>query len=154
MSDAAPSACLVILDGWGMGSADESNPIHVVNPQNINYTNYWLETVSTKSKHQAEAWDFIQFATKAEQAKLYLAKVKTPTALRSLVNEQLDDMQIGVFAEQVLTAKSWYRGMDSAAAEQIFAEMIDNAVNGSDTLDNLINLAARKVQQTVTPPTN
>lgn len=28
---------LVILDGWGVGSADESNPIHVVNPQNINY---------------------------------------------------------------------------------------------------------------------
>jgi 2,3-bisphosphoglycerate-independent phosphoglycerate mutase len=28
---------LVILDGWGIGKADESNPIHVVNPQNINY---------------------------------------------------------------------------------------------------------------------
>ncbi len=28
---------LIILDGWGMGSADESNPIHAVNPQNINY---------------------------------------------------------------------------------------------------------------------
>ena len=28
---------LTILDGWGIGKADESNPIHVVNPQNINY---------------------------------------------------------------------------------------------------------------------
>ena len=28
---------LIILDGWGIGKADESNPIHVVNPQNINY---------------------------------------------------------------------------------------------------------------------
>jgi len=124
------------------------------NPQNVSYANYWLETVSAKSAHSAEAWDFIQFATKAEQAKSYLDKTKRPTALRSLVNGQLDDMNIGTFADQVLTAKSWYRGMDSAAAEQIFAEMIDNAVNGSDTLDNLINLAARKVQQTVTPPTH
>lgn len=28
---------LIVLDGWGMGRSDESNPIHVVNPQNINY---------------------------------------------------------------------------------------------------------------------
>jgi len=28
---------LVILDGWGIGEPDESNPIHVVNPSNINY---------------------------------------------------------------------------------------------------------------------
>ncbi|MDP3015342.1 MAG: 2,3-bisphosphoglycerate-independent phosphoglycerate mutase [bacterium] len=28
---------LIVLDGWGMGRPDESNPIHVVNPQNINY---------------------------------------------------------------------------------------------------------------------
>jgi len=124
------------------------------NPQGVNFANYWVETVSAKSKYTAEAWDFIQFATKAEQAKLYLDKVKKPTALRSLISQQIDDMDIGVFADQVLTAKSWYRGMDSAAAEQIFAEMIDNAVSGSDTFDNLINLAANKVQQTVTPPVN
>ncbi len=28
---------LTILDGWGIGPDDESNPIHVVNPQNIAY---------------------------------------------------------------------------------------------------------------------
>jgi len=28
---------LAILDGWGIGKPDESNPIHVVNPSNINY---------------------------------------------------------------------------------------------------------------------
>jgi len=28
---------LLILDGWGIGRNDESNPIHVVNPQSINY---------------------------------------------------------------------------------------------------------------------
>lgn len=28
---------LIVLDGWGIGQPDESNPIHVVNPQNINY---------------------------------------------------------------------------------------------------------------------
>src|SRR3989344_7520228 len=28
---------LVILDGWGMGRADDSNPIHVANPEWMNY---------------------------------------------------------------------------------------------------------------------
>ncbi|PIU98191.1 2,3-bisphosphoglycerate-independent phosphoglycerate mutase [Candidatus Wolfebacteria bacterium CG03_land_8_20_14_0_80_40_12] len=28
---------LIILDGWGMGEANESNPIYVANPQNIRY---------------------------------------------------------------------------------------------------------------------
>jgi len=31
------SVILVILDGWGVGEPDQSNPIHEVNPQNINY---------------------------------------------------------------------------------------------------------------------
>ncbi|MBN2198164.1 2,3-bisphosphoglycerate-independent phosphoglycerate mutase [Candidatus Wolfebacteria bacterium] len=30
---------LVILDGWGVGKPDDSNPVHVVNPQNIAYLN-------------------------------------------------------------------------------------------------------------------
>ncbi|MDI6717643.1 MAG: 2,3-bisphosphoglycerate-independent phosphoglycerate mutase [Patescibacteria group bacterium] len=28
---------LIILDGWGIGNPDFSNPIHIVNPKNINY---------------------------------------------------------------------------------------------------------------------
>lgn len=115
----------------------------------VNFANYWVETVSAKSKYPAESWDFIQFAAKADQAKTYLAKVKKPTALRALVNDQINDSEISVFAQQVLTAKSWYHGADAAAAEKIFAEMIDAATLGLDKLDNIINLAAGKVQQTV-----
>ena len=115
----------------------------------VNFANYWVETVSSKSQHLNEAWDFIQFATKAEQAKTYLDKAKRPTALRALINEQIDDDDMGVFAEQVLTAKSWYHGADSAAAEKMFAEMIDAAVLGQDKIETLINLAASKVQQTM-----
>lgn len=115
----------------------------------INFANYWLETVSSKSKYQSEAWDFIQFATKAEQAKTYLDKANRPTALRALIDEQTSDDEVGVFAEQVLTAKSWYQGGDSAAAEKIFAEMIDAAILNQDKMENIINLAASKVQQTI-----
>ncbi|MDD5071270.1 MAG: extracellular solute-binding protein [Patescibacteria group bacterium] len=116
----------------------------------ISFANYWVEAVSNKSKYINEAWNFIQFATRAEQAKLYLAKTKKPTALRSLVNEQLEDEDINIFAGQVLTADSWYRGDDANAAELIMGEMIDSAVAGEGKIEEIINLGARRVQQTIT----
>lgn len=117
---------------------------------NVNFANYWVETVSKKSKYRNEAWDFIQFAVKAEQTKNYLTRTKKPTALRSLVSTQLDDLDVGVFADQVLTAKSWYKGHDSAAAEKIMEEMIDNTVGGQMTIEEAINLGVQKAQQTMT----
>ncbi|MDD2354183.1 MAG: extracellular solute-binding protein [Patescibacteria group bacterium] len=123
----------------------EGNP-----PTNINFANYWVETVSKKSKHKNEAWDFIQFMTKAEQAKTYLAKTQKPTALRSLVSEQIKDDVVGVFADQVLTAKSWYKGRNVTAAELAFKEMIDNVLNtNTEDMRKIITNSAVKVQQTI-----
>lgn len=123
----------------------EGNP-----PTNINFANYWVEVVSKKSTHQNEAWDFIQFITKEEQAKSYLAKSKRPTALRSLVAEQRTDDEIGVFADQVLTAKSWYKGKNIQAAESAIKELIDTAIkNAGEKLQEAINNAAAKVGQTI-----
>ncbi len=119
------------------------------NPQNINFANYWVEVVSNKSQYIPEAWDFIQFITRAEQAKIYLDKTKKPTALRSLIEGQIDDQDISTFVEQVLTAKSWYKGNDANAAEAIMKEIVDKVVSGQDELDDIISVGARKVQQTV-----
>jgi len=124
--------------------------IEGVPPTNINFANYWIEVVSKKSPVSNEAWDFIQFITKEEQAKLYTEKTKRPTALRSLVAKQKEDNEIGVFADQVLTAKSWYRGKNVQAAEDAIAEMIDAvAKNPLDKIQEIISTGAAKVQQTV-----
>ncbi|MFA6194575.1 MAG: extracellular solute-binding protein [Patescibacteria group bacterium] len=123
----------------------EGNP-----PTNVNFANYWVEVVSKKSTHQNEAWDFIQFITKEEQAKNYLEKTKKPTALRSLVASQRTSDEIGVFADQVLTAKSWYKGKNAQAAEDAFKEMIDAVVNNTgERIQDVINNAVSKIQQTV-----
>ena len=79
----------------------------------------------------------------------YLAKTKKPTALRSLVNEQIEDEDVSVFASQVLTARSWYHGEDANAAELIMGEMIDSTVAGEGKIEEIINLGARRVQQTM-----
>jgi multiple sugar transport system substrate-binding protein len=123
----------------------EGNP-----PTNINFANYWIEAVSKKSPYQNEAWDFIQFMVKEEQVKNYLEKTKRPTALRSLVAEQKTDDEIGVFADQVLTAKSWYQGKNVTAAEEAIKEMINTVVrNTGEKLQDIINTAAARVQQTI-----
>ncbi len=120
------------------------------NPQEINFANYWVEAVSNKSKYINEAWNFIQFAAKAENVKSYLENAKKPTALRSLINGQIEDEDIGAFAEQLLTAKSWYRGADSNAAEKLMGEMIDSVVAGQGKTEEIISLSASKIQQTLT----
>jgi len=119
------------------------------NTQVVNFANYWVEVVSSKSKNTDTAWDFVQFITKAEQAKSYLQKTKKPTALRSLIDGQLDDQDIGVFAEQVLTSKSWYKGHDSEATEGIIQEMVNTVITGQKEILDTINFGVRKVQQTV-----
>lgn len=116
--------------------------------QRVNYANYWIETVSKKTKQPNEAWDFVQFAASAERAKTYLAKTMKPTALRSLVNTQINDPDLAVFASQVLTAKSWYKGKNIAATEAAFHEMIDAVLAGTDP-QRAINLASQTVAQTV-----
>lgn len=117
------------------------------NPE-INFANYWLETVSKKSKHIDEAWDFIQFMTQAEQVKKYLTATKRPTALRALVDEQKDDEELKVFASQLLTTQSWYRGLDAKKVENIFITMADSIIQGTDT-NKAVTLAAQKVNQTM-----
>jgi len=119
------------------------------NTKTVNFANYWVETVSKKSKYQNESWDFIQFITKADQAKLYINKTKKPTALRSLINYQLEDNDMKIFAEQILTANSWYHGKNALAAEKIIGEMIDLVTKGQDKIENIITVTARKVQQTI-----
>lgn len=120
--------------------------------QPVNIANYWLETVSKKSQHSNEAWDFIQFITRAENVTSYLEKTKRPTALRSLIEHQLSQEYLDIFASQLLTARSWYRGYDSITANKIIAEMIDSVLNAPDQLEPIINLAVGKLQQTLVAP--
>jgi multiple sugar transport system substrate-binding protein len=117
--------------------------------QEVNFTNYWVETVSRKTKAPNEAWGFLQFMARAENAQKYLAKTKKPTALRSLIASQIEDIDLSVFASQVLTAKSWYRGIDAPAMENVFEEMIEQSVAGTKSVREAVDWAQRRVNQTI-----
>lgn len=121
--------------------------IDTAKPYNV--ARYPVEVVSKKTKNPNEAWDFIQFAANPDRVTSYLLAAKRPTALRALIDQQVTNPDSGVFAEQVLTAESWYRGYDFDKAEQVFNEMIDGAFT-ADQRDygNLLNEAASTISST------
>lgn len=115
----------------------------------VNFANYWVEAVSNKTKYPDEAWDFIEFITRAENASRYVSVTKKPTALRSLINGQLEDLDLSVFASQVPTAKSWYHGTSASAAESAFDDMIRQMLAGDADPKKILELGATKVNQTI-----
>ena len=114
----------------------------------VNYANYWVETVSKSSKNANWAWDFIQFATGKDQVQKYLKSSKKPTARRALINTQIEDENLSVFASQTLTTQSWYKGTDAKVTEQSLLDLIDAILKGTDA-ERAIKDAENKVNQTL-----
>ncbi len=117
------------------------------NPE-VHFANYWVEGVSRKTAYPDAAWDFVQFMTSAQEAQKYLESAQKPTARRDLITPQLDNPDLVIFASQLLRARSWYNGQDAAAAEGIIKQLIRDALAGVDDFDELLQLAAERVQQT------
>lgn len=117
--------------------------------QQVNYANYWAEGVSRDSKNQDYAWDFVLFATNEDNVQSYLTVAGKPTALRSLISNQLNDEDVGVFAQELLTAQTWYRGKDVDAQEAAMNQLIDDFSAGTYTdPQKAIDNAAKVVAQT------
>jgi multiple sugar transport system substrate-binding protein len=114
-----------------------------------NFANYWVETVSKMTEHPNEAWDFLMYATRAENVQSYLRQTRKPTALRALVNSQLEDLDLSVFAAQAPTAKNWYHGTNAQATEKAYLDMIRQTVSREADPKRIVELAATKVNQTI-----
>ena len=122
------------------------------NYNHVNLANYWVMTVSHKTISADPAWGFIDFAIQPENVKMYLEQTQKPTAIRSLIEEQKQNLKIGPFAEQILTAQSWYRGNDAEMAESYILNMIKQIKEENLSLDaikSLIQLTASQINQTI-----
>lgn len=115
-------------------------------PENpVNSADYWGLAVSAQSAHADTAWGFVSFVTRdATIMRKYMDATGKPPALRSLINEQLANPELGVFAAQALTARSWPQ-TDPARINEIFDTMIRRALQGSVTAENAVRQAAEDV---------
>lgn len=117
-------------------------------PKNV--ADYWVETVSRKSRYQNEAWDFVQFAaTQPAIVKTYLDSAKRISAIKSVLKDQMSDAEIGVFAQQALVSTSWYSGMNYDAADKILKNMVETIAVNPDKLDYEARMAEGKLSQTL-----
>ncbi len=140
----------------------------------VNYANYWgLAVVKNKAlvpetpnqiinytnkDRIKESWKYIKYVTMGtitnkegqevsptpDPTKSYLELTKKPTARKDLIEEQKNDPELGIFAVQALTAKSW-QGPSDAVTEPIFNEMIDNVVSGKLIARDAIKTAASRI---------
>lgn len=113
-------------------------------PVKVNYANYWAATVSKQSKNSRQAWEFLVFLTSRPSATKYLIASDRPSARRDLIQQQQTDPDLGVFAQQALSARSWYQA-DNSAIEKIFAEMIENVNFGRASVKDALNTAESQV---------
>lgn len=128
------------------------------------------DTVVTATNDQRieEAWKFLTYLTTKpdgtfsaesgglnlggsadpnyDPAKKYAEKTGLPAARRDIIETQMNDPKIGVFAAGNLIAKSW-RQSDPVSIEAIFAEMIDQVNKGQATVSEAIKTAAQRVRK-------
>ncbi|MFA6198217.1 MAG: extracellular solute-binding protein [Patescibacteria group bacterium] len=116
--------------------------------QSVNFANYWVESVYTKSDNSDWAWDFITYATKKEQVVGYLNQVMRPSALREVILLQSEqDEAIKVFTDQALDSTSWYHGRDYAKVEEVFKNMIEDVTNNRATAEQAVSAAEKTINQ-------
>lgn len=114
-----------------------------------NMANYWYWTVAKKSKNTDAAWHFLNTMIKPESSKKILNLMKRPAARKAQLAPQLDDEQIGVFASQVLTSVSWYKGNDPNAVKEAFGQLVADVLNPRVELAISMRNAVARIAQTI-----
>ena len=109
----------------------------------VNFSNYWGEVVSKQSKNQAVAWDLLKFLTSKDSLDKYYAKNKQPSSRKDLIQVQINDPEIGVFAHANLTAKSFYKPSQTKI-DDIFAKAIDNVILNGVSINDALNQAEQQ----------
>jgi multiple sugar transport system substrate-binding protein len=106
----------------------------------VNFANYFGEVVSRQSAHPEVAWDFLKFISSKEVLDRYGAVTGQPSSRKDIIELQITDPDIGVFAHANLTARSLYKP-DQARMDDIFANAIDDILLRGLDVDQAISQA-------------
>lgn len=116
----------------------------------VNFANYWGESVSKASSatKQAVAWDFLRYLMQKDTLTKYYGKHKQVAVRKDMLPSQYPDLEIGVFAENALTAKGVYKP-DAGVFEGIMAKAIDDVVLRNIDPEEAISNASQQVNMTL-----
>lgn len=110
--------------------------------------NYWVETVSKKSRHQAEAWHFLNFLSQAENL-LRLQEIAGKISPLKAHAIKITDPELAIFAGQAPQARVWYFGKDAPEADEAMLTMIEDVVSGKRSLEDALAAGAQRVTATL-----
>jgi multiple sugar transport system substrate-binding protein len=111
----------------------------------ITYADYWGLAVWSNSLQKEGAWRLLNILTSEDAQKKYIDQFKRPTAMRSLIDYQKNDPDLGIFATQSLIAKSWTQ-IDDQEVSRIMTEALQSVIDKSQSeIDGAIKLATDKI---------
>jgi multiple sugar transport system substrate-binding protein len=127
------------------------------NEEEIYYSTYWGEAVSSTCSNPTAAWDFINFlASKETQMKLYSnsSQVRAfgePYSLVELNSEMLNKTYVSAVAEMASNMQSWSMGDESfvkAELNSAITGVIENGQESSFTLSEAENNINEQLAET------
>lgn len=114
----------------------------------FSYARYLGYAVSRQSRYADLAWSIIlEMTTNRENVTSYLEAANRPPALSTLAPQVVNDLELGPFAKQALTAESWRPQLDPDGIKDVLNGAIEAVVSGREIADKAIRGAAEKVTQ-------
>ena len=113
----------------------------------VSIANYWGYAVGRASRDPVLAWEFVIALTAQKSAgEAYSKATGMPPALKVLIDQYLEDPDLGVFAKQTLIAKSWPK-TDARAADKILSDAIKSFLSGAVSSDAALYEAQGRLQE-------
>lgn len=116
----------------------------IAGEKDVNFAQFWVELVNKNSLHSEVAWDFIRFAATKDNQRAYNKASYRPTSRKDLIAEQKGDEYLSVFAAQIGTAQTFYRGNDKETIGYFYNANV-SILSGLDA-----QLAAKNLERKVT----
>ncbi|MBN2087322.1 extracellular solute-binding protein [Candidatus Peregrinibacteria bacterium] len=108
------------------------------------YASYYPLVVARTTDMPEEAWSLIQYLTSADALQTYHKKTNRPTSRKDMVSEQQTEALFGAFAFQAPFSKS-YKIFDDNAYRKVFADAIQSVVNNTQTPEQALTDAQKKI---------
>lgn len=135
---------------WGVAPMLQIDRSQTV--QQIDVARYNIAMVSKASKNakrSAYAWNLVTFWARSDNVPLYLKATGRLAAQKKILSGQKDDPSIGVFASQLLTARSWYTGNGGPIIDQYFQALISSVASGQASAADALRLTADQITSTL-----
>ncbi len=126
---------------------------------NIQWATYWTEGVNNKSKHQDEAWKFLEYLSSPEvlekwyQADSQVRSFGQIYPRKSMVNKISSNTKVKPFVDSANDASSWYlasKTWDDGVNTQMqkyFSDAINTILDNSNDSDDAVVTVINGIQQ-------